>query len=69
MTAVAKFTPDGTLPPHHGLDVACCLEALLEEPVFEARIRSDHTPEGRSNEVSRRICEGTGSFLTPHGVI
>ena len=39
MTAIAKRTPDGTLPlPQHGLDVACCLEALLEEPVFQARV-------------------------------
>jgi CRISPR-associated endonuclease Cas3-HD len=39
MTAIAKRTLEGTLPlPQHGLDVACCLEALLEEPVFEARV-------------------------------
>jgi len=39
MTAIAKRTDDGTLPlTQHGLDVACCLEALLEQPVFEARV-------------------------------
>ena len=39
MMAIAKRTETGTLPlTQHGLDVACCLEALLEEPVFEARV-------------------------------
>jgi CRISPR-associated endonuclease/helicase Cas3 len=39
MTAIAKRTDQGTLPlTQHGLDVACCLESLLEEPVFEARV-------------------------------
>jgi CRISPR-associated endonuclease/helicase Cas3 len=39
MTAIAKRTDHGTLPlTQHGLDVASCLEALLEEQVFEARV-------------------------------
>lgn len=39
MIAFAKRTERGTLPlAQHGLDVTCCLEALLEQPVFEARV-------------------------------
>lgn len=39
MIALAKRTEHGPLLlTQHGLDVACCLEALLEEPVFAARV-------------------------------
>ena len=39
MIAIAKRTGHGTLLlTQHGLDVACCLEALLEQPVYEARV-------------------------------
>lgn len=39
MIAIAKRTENGTLPlTLHGLDTASCLEALLEQPVYAARV-------------------------------